>query len=105
LCRGLTVSNIEGFVEDVMIKERDWSLASPKSLHGSYVFVCAHGTRDHRCGACGPPIIDAFNKEIRKRSLGKDIFVRACSHVGGHKYAGNVIIYSSDASGKNMGHW
>ena len=103
--RGLAVSNIEGFVEDVVIKEKYWSVTIPERLHGAYVFICAHGARDRRCGTCGPPLIETFNHEIRERSLENAIFVRSCSHVGGHKYAGNVIIYSSDASGENSGHW
>ena len=105
LYRGLTVSNIEQFVEDVVVKEKDWSQMTPEKLMGSYAFVCAHGTRDRRCGTCGPPLVETFNKEIRERSLANDIFVRSCSHVGGHKYAGNVIIFSPDASGEISGHW
>ena len=105
LYRGLVVSDIEGFVEDVFVNEKDWSVATPEKLEGSYIFVCAHTNRDMRCGICGPILIETFQKEISKQALEKSIFVKSCSHVGGHKYAGNVIIFSPDASGEISGHW
>ncbi|KAM1015270.1 hypothetical protein ACFX13_045844 [Malus domestica] len=33
------------------------------------------------------------------------VFVTACSHIGGHKYAGNLIIYSPGSDGSITGHW
>ena len=38
-------------------------------LTGSHVFVCAHGSRDMRCGVCGPALIEKFNNEIEVRGL------------------------------------
>ncbi|MDX1624341.1 MAG: sucrase/ferredoxin-like family protein [Gemmatimonadota bacterium] len=61
-------------------------------LPGRWVFVCVHGERDDRCGRCGPPLIDALREAVRARGL-DDVAVRATSHVGGHKYAGNVLVY------------
>lgn len=74
-------------------------------LRGSYIFVCAHGSRDVRCGVCGPVLIEKLNEEIDLRGLKSEISVLACSHVGGHKYAGNVIIFNPGPDGKIMGHW
>ncbi len=39
-------------------------------------------------GACG------------KKGLSSKVAVLPCSHVGGHKYAGNIVVYSSTG-----GHW
>lgn len=61
-------------------------------LPGRWVFVCVHGDRDERCGRCGPPLLEALAREVRTARL-EDVRVRATSHVGGHKYAGNVIVY------------
>jgi len=58
-----------------------------------------------RCGVCGPVLIEKLNEEIELRGLKDQISVTACSHVGGHKYAGNVIIYSPGPDEKIMGHW
>jgi len=63
------------------------------------VFVCSHGRRDMRCGVIGPALIDAFERELRPRD-GAKVAIRPCTHVGGHKYAGNVIVH-----GRGEGHW
>lgn len=82
-----------------------WSVGSKDVLTGSYVFVCAHNNRDKRCGVCGPVLIEKFNEEIESKGLKDNVFVSACSHIGGHKYAGNAIIFSANTEGKIEGHW
>ncbi|GKV37200.1 hypothetical protein SLEP1_g45258 [Rubroshorea leprosula] len=103
--KGLTDSVVDGFVDDVLVNGKPWASGVSESITGSYVFVCAHGNRDKRCGVCGPALIEKFKEEIELRGLSDQVFVRACSHIGGHKYAGNLIIYSPDSEGKIMGHW
>nr|AGV54460.1 sucrose cleavage like protein [Phaseolus vulgaris] len=99
--KGLEESNIEGFFDDVIVRGKEWSGGGEKSvLRGSHIFVCAHGSRDVRCGVCGPVLMDKLNEEIDVRGLKDQIAVVACSHVGGHKYAGNVIIFSPGPDGK-----
>ncbi|MGD7309656.1 sucrase/ferredoxin-like domain-containing protein, partial [Ralstonia pseudosolanacearum] len=78
---------------------------SPEKLTGFHVFVCAHTSRDKRCGVCGPVLIDKLNDEIELRGLKDQVFVSPCSHVGGHKYAGNVIVFGPNSEEKIMGHW
>ncbi|HUV13897.1 MAG TPA: sucrase/ferredoxin-like family protein, partial [Acidobacteriota bacterium] len=46
-----------------------------------------------RCGVCGPPLVEAFRTALDKAEDAEQTFVYACSHVGGHVYAGNVLIY------------
>jgi len=75
------------FVENLM----ESGLPSEK-LTGVHVMVCVHGNRDPKCGNNGPPIVERFNIEINKRGL-NDVFIYGSSHVGGHKYAGNILIY------------
>src|SRR5688572_12723755 len=58
-------------------------------LPGRHVFVCVHMARDERCGNCGPPLLAAIEAAVAMRGL-EDVTVRATSHGGGHKYAGNV---------------
>lgn len=80
------------------------------------VLICGHGGRDMRCGAMGPVLRDEFeeklerqgfnvaseavqigsldgNLEIEGSSNDKVARVGLISHIGGHKFAGNVIIY------------
>jgi hypothetical protein len=68
---------------------------SPAQPDANWVFVCAHGTRDERCGICGPPLVGAFRKVLRELKSPTRTFVYPCSHVGGHIYAGNVLIFPS----------
>ncbi|KAL5718147.1 hypothetical protein ACHQM5_011083 [Ranunculus cassubicifolius] len=104
--RNLTAEDVEGFVEDVLVKETiSQALGEPEKLSGYYVFVCAHAERDKRCGVCGPVLIDEFKKEIAEKGLTEQVFVSACSDVGGQKYAGNVIIFGANSDEKVMGHW
>ncbi|KAF0704778.1 hypothetical protein AaE_014761 [Aphanomyces astaci] len=62
-------------------------------LQGHHVFVCAHTQRDFRCACAGPKLIEWFQA---KRP--QDWTVFASSHYGGHRFAGNCIVYPE-------GHW
>ncbi|KAI9347157.1 Sucrase/ferredoxin-like-domain-containing protein [Zopfochytrium polystomum] len=58
------------------------------------VFVCNHTKRDKRCGVAGPLLIDEFRTVIAEMGLEDKVKVHGVSHIGGHKYAGNVIVYA-----------
>ncbi|XP_060191580.1 altered inheritance of mitochondria protein 32-like [Lycium barbarum] len=103
--RDLKESDVDAFVDDVLVNGNPWSSGLQESLSGSYVFVCAHNNRDRRCGVCGPILIEEFSKAIESKGLKDKVHVTACSHIGGHKYAGNVIIFSSGKDGEIVGHW
>lgn len=64
-------------------------------LTGPTFLVCCHRSRDARCGALGPPLVAALS------ALGAEVYLS--SHVGGHKWAGNVIVYGIDHPAH--GHW
>ncbi|KAK7276978.1 hypothetical protein RIF29_18127 [Crotalaria pallida] len=103
--RRLTHFDVETFVEEVLVKDGEWLPGTPEALKGSYVFVCSHGSRDRRCGVCGPVLVSRFKEEIELHCLQGKVFVSPCSHIGGHKYAGNVIIFGSSMNGEVTGHW
>lgn len=104
-CRRLTHFDIDIFVDDVLVKDGEWSPGTPEPLRGWYIFVCCHGSRDRRCGVCGPALVSKFGEEIELRGLQNKVSVSPCSHIGGHKYAGNVIIFGPDVGKKIAGHW
>lgn len=58
--------------------------------------VCAHQARDARCGQRGPGIARAL-----AAASGQTVLLS--SHVGGHVYAGNVILYGGSGSGTWFG--
>eukprot|EP01018_Ginkgo_biloba_P024535 Gb_39241 [translate_table: standard] len=103
--KNLAHSDVETFVEEVLIKDTKWGSGLCETLVGTHVFVCAHASRDKRCGVCGPVLIRKFTEEIEARGLKHRVFVSPCSHLGGHKYAGNLIIYGPSAGGEITGHW
>ncbi|KAF3931479.1 hypothetical protein ABW19_dt0204326 [Dactylella cylindrospora] len=59
------------------------------------ILTCSHGGRDRRCGVIGPAITREFNTLIHHQSPENriDAIAGDISHIGGHKYAGNVIIH------------
>jgi len=60
-----------------------------------YVFVCIHGTRDKRCGRIGPKVLQSYQEAVAKKGLSDKIHILGSSHIGGHKYAGVIIVYPS----------
>jgi len=64
-------------------------------LHGLWILVCCHFQRDQRCGTIGPMLVDEIEKYLREIDRTDDVHWLKISHVGGHKFAGNVIIYPS----------
>ncbi|KAF3486632.1 hypothetical protein F2Q69_00055890 [Brassica cretica] len=103
--RAIKDTDVDAFVEDVLVNGKPWTSGVQEELSGSFVFVCAHGSRDKRCGVCGPALMEKFEQEIGSRGLSGKIFVKPCSHIGGHKYAGNLIVFSPDSAGNVSGHW
>jgi hypothetical protein len=75
----------------------------------SIVLICSHRKRDKRCGVTSKYLIKAFESSLRKRDIyrsfddtrteaqgglkGGGTVLGCLSHIGGHKFAGNVIIY------------
>jgi len=56
--------------------------------------VCSHAQRDARCGYCGPKLIASLEQTAREQDA--NVTVRGCSHIGGHRYAGNAIVFRDD---------
>jgi Sucrase/ferredoxin-like len=74
------------------------------------ILICSHGGRDQRCGVLGPILQREFTAQLslyQSNHLGEalraptdtsvlspeQVNVGMISHVGGHKWAGNVILY------------
>lgn len=68
----------------------------------SYVFLCSHSKRDKRCGITAPLMKKEMDNHLRDlgyyRDIGDDrpdgVHVKFVNHVGGHKFAANVIIFN-----------
>lgn len=72
-----------------------------KSPAHSYIFLCSHKTRDKRCGVTAPLMKREMDNRLRDtghyRDVGDDsaggVHVSFTNHLGGHKFAANVIVY------------
>ncbi|KAL4926497.1 Sucrase/ferredoxin-like-domain-containing protein [Aspergillus undulatus] len=74
--------------------------------HSPVILICGHGGRDMRCGVMAPVLEEEFRRVLESKGIstpggadGGDIdrpgraHIGLISHIGGHKYAGNVIVY------------
>ncbi|KAL2706761.1 Altered inheritance of mitochondria protein 32 [Kluyveromyces marxianus] len=58
-----------------------------QDFHHDLILVCGHYNRDARCGELAPLLIDKLN------SIRPTLKTGIVSHIGGHKFAGNIIYY------------
>jgi hypothetical protein len=76
-------------------------LRSRPSPHAAVILLCSQRTRDARCGQSAPLLKREFERHLRALGLYRDatderpggVGIYFTSHMGGHKYAANVIIY------------
>ena len=58
------------------------------------ILVCVHNARDKRCGRAGPQVIAELQKRLEERKIStSEVVVRGSSHIGGHAFAGTLIVY------------
>lgn len=91
---GVTAETMPFIVEDHLVNGHVSERVKHEPFESELVLVCCHNNRDTRCGAEGPIIVSAFDRLLAARGLGEDkVMVRSSSHLGGHKYAGVVVVY------------
>eukprot|EP00667_Euglena_gracilis_P012455 EG_transcript_12799 len=92
---GVTESNVSALAASIARGALDDLPAGVASspITDTRVFVCAHRSRDSRCGYCGAALHREFQAELRAQQAEGTTRVHKVSHVGGHKYAGLVLIY------------
>jgi hypothetical protein len=90
-----------------------------KRIEEVIILICGHANRDVRCGVMGPLLEKEFREKLEQRGYAvvnrldepgsparpdkKRVVVGLVSHLGGHAFAGNVIIYLPTAE-KFKGH-
>jgi (2Fe-2S) ferredoxin len=90
---GVETADIPTLVTDQLVGNEISPQLRSEPLTGQHVFVCVHGRRDERCGQCGPPLMERFQAELGQRGLTERVALHRSSHVGGHAFAGNVLVY------------
>mmetsp|Transcript_8836 Transcript_8836/g.10994 ORF Transcript_8836/g.10994 Transcript_8836/m.10994 type:complete len:327 (-) Transcript_8836:137-1117(-) len=91
----LTDNDISAFVQQQLVKGEVCEALSPLPVQYKHlILVCTHAQRDRRCGRAGPQIIDKFLAVLKEKGIDEnEVCVRASSHIGGHTYAGTLIVY------------
>ncbi|KAG5354850.1 Altered inheritance of mitochondria protein 32 [Yarrowia sp. B02] len=65
-----------------------------KNHKRAYVLLCSHKTVDKRCAITSKILKKEFEAQLRDKQI-HDVEVAFVSHVGGHKFAANALIYLS----------
>ncbi|KAF9956239.1 hypothetical protein BGZ70_009993 [Mortierella alpina] len=64
------------------------------------LMICSHKRRDKRCGVTAAILKKEFTRILRSKDIygdGEgDVEIWLISHIGGHKFAGNVIVHKSN---------
>jgi Sucrase/ferredoxin-like len=83
-------------------------LTAYPSPHRALILLCSQKTRDARCGQSAPLLRKELERHLRPLGLFRDldderpggVGIYFISHVGGHKYSANVMVYRrADAFG------
>ncbi|KAF9121007.1 hypothetical protein BGX30_002837 [Mortierella sp. GBA39] len=79
-------------------------------LPKSAIMICSHGKRDNRCSKTAPLLKKQFLQCLRRKDIygdaEGDVEIWLVSHIGGHKFAGNVIVHRSEPEEKtSMAIW
>lgn len=85
-----------------------------RPVHEILILICGHNARDERCGKLGPVLQAEFEEKLERQNVPlvrgapphdanepdysieeyqPAARVAQISHIGGHKWAGNVIVY------------
>lgn len=101
--RGVPVESLADFAVATLAAAGPLAAGAPAAAPGAgawaplpelTIMVCCHNKRDERCGVLGPQLAQWLAELLRRRGLGAGAAsVLQISHIGGHKYAGNVIVY------------
>ncbi|KAF2729330.1 hypothetical protein EJ04DRAFT_502512 [Polyplosphaeria fusca] len=75
-------------------------LPPPTDVDRVTILICGHASRDSRCGVLGPILQHEFERHLHR--AGVKGYVALISHIGGHKFAGNVIVYLPPGHGGEL---
>jgi hypothetical protein len=88
------------------------SLQARPCPHKYLILMCSQKTRDARCGQSAPLLRREFERILRPMGLYRDLHderpggvgIYFISHVGGHKFSANVMIYRHSSAIQTSGH-
>lgn len=92
--------------EETVPKSLPSGLEMRNCPHDYLILLCSHATRDARCGQSAPLLRKEFERHLRPLGLYRDledtrpggVGIYFINHVGGHKFAANVMIYRRNSA-------
>ena len=83
----LTATDLAGLYGESLVTAptAERSESGLQALREPQYFVCTHGQRDRCCGALGMPLYRALTERVQQRAW-------QVSHLGGHRFAPNVLV-------------
>ena len=93
--RGIHQNNLDTFLKVLATPETTIgdTLRKEEIKLKSIILICSHMKRDKRCGVIGPILYQEVLESLKTLGLDNEVEVHQTSHFGGHKFAGNMIIY------------
>ncbi|CAB4482462.1 unnamed protein product [Rhizophagus irregularis] len=108
IVRNVSTGKVEEFYDQFLsneinkkeiVKNEGYNFSTERIPYKAVILICGHKRRDMRCGVAGPILKNEFEKVLKEKrmdlnSMGNQgVPVYLTSHVGGHQFAGNVIVY------------
>ncbi|CAO3685057.1 unnamed protein product [Rhizopus stolonifer] len=82
-------------LNQIMQDERIGEMKVLTCPYKNLLLLCSHRKRDKRCGVTAPILAQEIDHVLREKGLDEyDAAVLMVSHIGGHKFAGNVVCYT-----------
>ncbi|CAO1618972.1 unnamed protein product [Sympodiomycopsis kandeliae] len=99
-----SAQDLQNVILQAVSSARVPSARFPSKDESAHIYICTHGSRDCRCGVAGGELKSKVREEVRKHQLRimdsndpqasmKSVSVYGISHIGGHKYAANALVY------------
>lgn len=99
-----TLAEFEAYFAGLPPPRLPSSPIAPPANPRTHIYVCTHASRDCRCGDLGEPLYQALVREAKWRKIGgalsdgeDGVRIARVTHVGGHKYAANALVYKEGA--------
>ncbi|GJJ69793.1 hypothetical protein EMPS_02141 [Entomortierella parvispora] len=82
------------------VKAGNTTFTAHRWLPRAAIMICSHRKRDKRCGVTAPILQKEFKRILRAKDIygdcEGDVEIWLVSHIGGHKFAGNVIVHKQE---------
>ncbi|KAF9919129.1 hypothetical protein BX616_001180 [Lobosporangium transversale] len=98
--QGVTTTSTDHNQQGIEVEAGKTAFRALRWLPKAVIMICSHKRRDKRCGVTAPILRKEFMRVLRSKDLygdcEGDVEIWMVSHIGGHKFAGNVIVHKNE---------